>query len=89
MISLMSVKPTGIKQDRGLVIPSLDYEDARCLMKLVVDMGHSLRISVTAEGVENMETAQLVVDYGCDMLQGYGLVRPMPTDQFLGFALNN
>ncbi|QPN59654.1 EAL domain-containing protein [Synechococcus sp. CBW1002] len=89
VISLMSVKPSGIKLDRGLVIPSQESQDARCLMKLVVDMGHSLGISVTAEGVENMGTAKLAHDFGCDMLQGYGLGRPMPPDHFLGFALKN
>jgi EAL domain-containing protein (putative c-di-GMP-specific phosphodiesterase class I) len=43
----------------------------------VVAIGHQLRMTVIAEGVETAEQAQLLIDMGCDALQGYLFSRPM------------
>ena len=42
-----------------------------------------LGFSVTAEGIETEEMAELMRDAGCDYLQGYLFSKPLPTDEFI------
>lgn len=44
-----------------------------------------LRAAV-AEGVEDEDTVALLVQKGCDVLQGYCICRPMPADEFVNFS---
>jgi EAL domain-containing protein (putative c-di-GMP-specific phosphodiesterase class I) len=33
---------------------------------------------VVAEGLEDIKNADLLLDMGCEIAQGYGIARPMP-----------
>jgi len=48
----------------------------------IIAMARSLRLTVTAEGVETVEQLQLLRQLRCDFLQGYLFSRPLPTDAF-------
>ncbi len=51
------------------------------LTKASIELGHNLGARVVAEGVEDRETADMLIDMGCDVLQGYYIGRPqVPTD---------
>ncbi|WP_313433849.1 bifunctional diguanylate cyclase/phosphodiesterase [Novosphingobium sp.] len=64
-----------IKIDRTLV-QSLD-SDAGCkLVKVVADLGRSLGMPVTAEGIETAEQALRLHELGCAFGQGYLFGRP-------------
>lgn len=52
--------------------------ESRTIIKSVVDLGHSLGLCVTAEGVEDSETLEYLNTVGCDLAQGYLIARPMP-----------
>ncbi len=70
----------------GLRTESADPIDQEIVATLV-DMAHTLALSVTAEGVEVAVQAQRLRDLGCDWGQGYFFARPTaPTriGQFLG-----
>jgi EAL domain-containing protein (putative c-di-GMP-specific phosphodiesterase class I) len=51
------------------------------LLRAIIDLGHSLSMSLIAEGVETAEQAAVVQLLGCDFIQGYFTGRPMPLDQ--------
>jgi EAL domain-containing protein (putative c-di-GMP-specific phosphodiesterase class I) len=51
----------------------------------IIDLGHRLGLTLTAEGVEDPETLQLLRDIGCDLAQGYHIARPMPGDEVAGW----
>ncbi|MDH3753136.1 MAG: EAL domain-containing protein [Acidimicrobiia bacterium] len=69
-----------LKIDRSFVA-GLDNDDDRSLVKLIVDIGHVLGVSITAEGVETDAQADAITTIGGDHLQGFGIGRPMaPTD---------
>jgi EAL domain-containing protein (putative c-di-GMP-specific phosphodiesterase class I) len=49
-------------------------------------MAHNMNLRVTAEGVENRETWDLLCALGCDMAQGYFMSRPLPAAEFIAWA---
>lgn len=54
---------------------------SRSLVKLIIDTGHLLGASVTAEGVETDSLADDLTDMGSDDLQGFLYGRPVSPDQ--------
>jgi Amt family ammonium transporter len=48
------------------------------LLHAIVDLGHSLGLTVLAEGVERPEQLAAIRRLGCDQAQGYLLGRPAP-----------
>jgi len=75
-----------IKVDRSFVSEAATSEEARTVVKSVVDLGHGLGLTVTAEGVEDQETLDLLDALGTDLAQGYHVARPMPPDQAVAWA---
>jgi diguanylate cyclase (GGDEF)-like protein len=66
-----------LKIDRAFVLEMMKRDDARALVRSIVDMAGALGMDTIAEGVE--DTAQLAVlrHAGCDVVQGYLVARPM------------
>ncbi|HEY4098556.1 MAG TPA: EAL domain-containing protein, partial [Baekduia sp.] len=44
------------------------------------DLAHNLGLTVVAEGVEDEDALSMLVEYGCDVAQGYFFSRPQPAD---------
>ncbi|HUD95502.1 bifunctional diguanylate cyclase/phosphodiesterase, partial [Sphingobium sp.] len=76
-----------LKIDRTL-IQSLNREAGRKLVKAVVDLGRSLSMPVTAEGIETPEQAQFLRDLNCAFGQGYYFGRPAPIATARALALD-
>ena len=51
-------------------------------MRAVIQLAHSLNLTVVAEGVETEGQRDMLELLGCDCLQGYLLGRPVPADAF-------
>jgi EAL domain-containing protein (putative c-di-GMP-specific phosphodiesterase class I) len=66
-----------LKIDRGFVEGIEHNADSAALVRAIVMMGHSLRLEVTAEGVETREQLTFLQSHGCDRVQGYLLSRPL------------
>jgi EAL domain-containing protein (putative c-di-GMP-specific phosphodiesterase class I) len=67
-----------LKIDRSM-ISDIDTSDAaRSLLEATAALARSLDIPVTAEGVERESQAHVLLDCGCDELQGYLFGKPMP-----------
>jgi diguanylate cyclase (GGDEF)-like protein len=80
IVSLQKLRPRRLKIDRQLVAPIVESLSQRRLVASIVDIGKSMDIDIVAEGVETMDHAAVLRDLGCDILQGYGLGRPMSRD---------
>ena len=71
-----------LKIDRSFV-SNLQHHDDHSLVRLIVDTGHLLGLSITAEGVETVEQAADLTSLGSDCLQGYLLGRPVPANELV------
>jgi len=52
------------------------------IVRGTVELGHSLGLSVTAEGVEDKAAYTSLKLLGCNDAQGYYISRPLPADAF-------
>ncbi|PPK93766.1 diguanylate cyclase (GGDEF)-like protein [Kineococcus xinjiangensis] len=64
---------------RGLSLPR-EAQASAILVRSIVGLGRSLDLRIVAEGVENAETLDQLRDYGCDVIQGYYVGRPLPAE---------
>ncbi|MEF2550349.1 EAL domain-containing protein [Aurantimonas sp. A2-1-M11] len=72
---------TKIKIDRSFV---RDLPDARtdvAIIRAVVQLGTSLGMTVTAEGVESIGQQNCLAEQGCHQFQGYLYSRPVPAEE--------
>jgi diguanylate cyclase (GGDEF)-like protein len=53
------------------------------IVAATIAMGHSLGMTLVAEGVETPEQQRFLRDQGCDRVQGYLLGRPMPAEDLV------
>ncbi len=67
-----------LKIDKSFVLAMNDDHSALAIVRTVVDLAHTLHLSVVAEGVETEATRQLLADLGCDIMQGYLLSPALP-----------
>ncbi|MDE2274678.1 MAG: bifunctional diguanylate cyclase/phosphodiesterase [Burkholderiales bacterium] len=65
-----------LKIDRAFVA-DLASAKARTIVQTIVKMAHDLGMRVVAEGVETEAQRDLLVEMGCDELQGFLFARPM------------
>jgi diguanylate cyclase (GGDEF)-like protein len=79
-----------IKIDRSFVNDLSKSVEARAIIAAIVDLAHSLRLDVVAEGVETAEERRILVELNCDRLQGFLFAKPQPAsslDAFLRVAV--
>ena len=54
------------------------------LVTAIVNLGHTLHLTVVAEGVETPDQLAALQDMGCDLVQGFHFARPSPADRIPG-----
>ena len=70
-----------LKIDRSFVLNMSDSPEDANIVRSTIELGHSLNLSVIAEGIEGPDQIKRLEDYGCDIAQGFHLGRPMPPEQ--------
>ncbi len=65
-----------IKIDKSFVMNLEPISDDAIIVRSTIDLAHNLGLKVVAEGVENENAAEILVEYGCDAAQGYHFARP-------------
>lgn len=69
-----------VKIDRSFVTSMLTSHESLQIVKTVIDLARSLRLKVTAEGVEREEHYQKLRELGCDYSQGYLWSKPVEVE---------
>jgi diguanylate cyclase (GGDEF)-like protein/PAS domain S-box-containing protein len=83
---LRSLKIHHLKIDKSFVADVISDPDDATIVRAIINLAHSLRLTAIAEGVETEQQMQFLKDQGCDLVQGYLLARPMPLADCLSFA---
>ena len=71
-----------IKIDQSFVSGMLTNNDSAIIVRSTIDLGHNLKRTVVAEGVESQAVWERLTELQCDAAQGYFVGEPMPTEQF-------
>jgi len=74
-----------IKIDKSFVQPLAKDIDSQKIVQSVIELGHRLGYSVTAEGVENADSLLGLGVLGCDYAQGYHISRPLSRERMENF----
>jgi len=76
--------PVGtLKVDKSFIDDILQDRTQADLVGYIIDMAHTLNLSVIAEGVESEAQVEMLHQYDCDGIQGYVFSRPLPEAEAL------
>jgi len=70
-----------VKIDKSFVQGLGNDAASGVIVRSVAAMAHALGMTVIAEGVENLNQLEIVLEAGCDAAQGYLFSRPVPRQQ--------
>jgi EAL domain-containing protein (putative c-di-GMP-specific phosphodiesterase class I)/PleD family two-component response regulator len=83
MLQLVRLPFSEIKVDKSFVMTATESSESRAVIKSIIELGHSLGLQVTAEGIENELTVEYLRSQGCDLLQGYFIAPPLLGDEVI------
>ena len=75
---LHSVSVDRVKVDQTFVAGLGRNVESGAIISAVIQLGHSMGLQITAEGVETSAQRDFLLEAGCDELQGYFFAQPMP-----------
>lgn len=74
----------------GSYISKLPESPRQCsVVESMINLAHSLDLSVVAECVENREQLNFLRDLGCEEIQGYFFSKPLPAQEYVTFVDKN
>lgn len=71
-----------IKIDQSFISRVTASEQSAAIVRFIIDLAHTLKLEVVAEGVEDQATWKHIAALGCDVAQGYWVSKPMPVGEF-------
>jgi len=89
MQQLKRIPFTELKIDRAFVAGAPTDDEARAMLESSVALAKKLGLATVAEGVETETEWDLVASLGVDLVQGYLIAKPMPSDELLAWARAN
>jgi EAL domain-containing protein (putative c-di-GMP-specific phosphodiesterase class I) len=85
---LRRLPATELKIDRSFIMDLETSTDARAIVDAVLKLAHAIGLKVVAEGVENVRQRDILLELGCDEMQGYLFARPMSARALLLWAVD-
>ena len=80
LAQLKNLPVRSLKIDRSFIANMANSEEDANIVRSTIELGHSLNLSVIAEGIEGDEHLKQLEDFGCDVAQGFHLGRPLAPD---------
>jgi EAL domain-containing protein (putative c-di-GMP-specific phosphodiesterase class I) len=76
-----------LKIDRCFIQRLCESSRSYPIVKAIIELAHSLKMQVIAEGVEDEDQLQLLRELKCDCIQGFLLSRPLPPEEIKVFLV--
>jgi diguanylate cyclase (GGDEF)-like protein/PAS domain S-box-containing protein len=70
-----------LKIDKHFIDHLVTSEKDAAITTSIIQLGHNLGLDVVAEGVETEEQMMLLLERGCDVVQGFFFGRPVPASE--------
>ena len=74
-----------LKIDRSFVGGLGEDAEDTAIVRMIIDLAHTLGMKVVAEGVEQWAQAALLAEMGCDLAQGHHFSRPLLPEEIPHF----
>jgi len=78
-----------LKIDQSFIRGLKEDPDDQAIVNAVVQMAHSLKLRVVAEGVETDDQMLFLRSCNCDQMQGYLYSEPLPIEVFQKFVMSH
>jgi len=85
LANLQTLPVDRIKIDRSFVRDLQLKPELRKVTQAMIDLARGLGITALAEGIETAEERDVLIEFGCDQMQGFALGRPMPASEVPGW----
>ena len=73
-----------LKVDRAFVT-DINQEGQSVIAETIINLGKKMQLKVIAEGIEEIEQQERLIELGCDEVQGFYYAKPMPAEDFINF----
>ncbi len=70
-----------LKIDQSFVCGLTSNPEDEAIVRAIIQLGHTLQLSVIAEGVETRNQLEFLKNDGCEEVQGYYFSRPIPAHE--------
>jgi EAL domain-containing protein (putative c-di-GMP-specific phosphodiesterase class I) len=74
-----------LKIDQSFIKDMVSNKDDEAVVHSTIELAHNLGLSVVAEGVENKKAFDLLIQLGCDTIQGFLISKPISREMFSTF----
>lgn len=71
-----------MKLDMKFIQSEMMKPEDQGILRFIIDLAHSMKLSVVAEGIETGEQVERIKKLGCDYAQGYFFSRPVCVEEF-------
>lgn len=88
LIQLHRMPFNELKIDRSFIGPIAADEECRVIVKALIEMAHSLGMTVCAEGVESRKVLTMLTELRCDRAQGFLFSEAMPASELVKWQRN-
>jgi len=85
MSSLQQFPLDTLKIDLGFIRRMDASTEGLEIVKAIINLAHSLRLQVVAEGVEGTEQRNTLMDLGCEFAQGYLYAKPLEDNKAFAY----
>lgn len=89
ILQLVRLPFSELKIDRHFVSTATQSKESQLVISSVINMAHSLGISVTAEGIEDRQTLAFLQKNHCDAAQGFYIAKPLTAPQVENWVIQH
>lgn len=76
LVQLQRLPFSELKIDKSFVERMMQDTSCRAIVEIIISLAQKLGLNTVAEGVEDIDTQNALIDLGCDYIQGYYVSKP-------------